>query len=470
MPGRVVGQYPDGLCLPVDFQPILHMATSPFSYSASLNLKKKQEEEAAAAEAGDGRDFGTFRASAFEAPGRAPRAVEPAASAPPQVPAASGGGYTGRTSISVGGADPGTSAVGGFKYSNGQRVEVRGDGREAVYGPGNKFQGYRGGSTTGGGGSDSAPAREPIAEGAFKYTGSSLTPAAEVERRKKAQMEAEAARAEYSAARAGKGLPAVSVSTPAPLPRPGVNDSDRMRDSTASVIHGDGSGPFQLVHSTRDAKGYAKFRGVTKSGKSQVFDTEAEASAFSSQNEEPTPAATATPPSTPARVGAPALLSAGASPFTVPDSFSPVAPKGFMDGVNRAVDGAVPAIAAQGEKMEKDTRKARVDLATSGSGGSANSRSVIPGVNAPVITNAINAAPVPSATTGRSNATIEAEREPIAAARNAQSAAQWDKRMAEQKTQDEARKKREEERLALIEEQRARRKSREPSMAFQPAR
>ena len=49
----------------------------------------------------------------------------------------------------MGGVNPGAT-VGSFRFRDRTRVEVRADDREAVYGPGNRFMGYRGG---GGGGS-----------------------------------------------------------------------------------------------------------------------------------------------------------------------------------------------------------------------------------------------------------------------------------------------------------------------------
>lgn len=197
---------------------------------------------------GDAVSFGVFPGSKLQAPvsAVAPAAPAPVAAVSPVPPMSR-----------VGGANAGGNSVGSFKYSNGQRVEVRDDGREAVYGPGNKFQGYRTPAAVGAApvsGSSAAQPAAPVAavppSDAFRQTGSSISSPAEVERRRQERERSDVARAAYSASR-----PAAAA--PAPV-------------AAAS--------PFQLVVSKADGS----FYGETKAGAGQGFKTEEEARAFSS--------------------------------------------------------------------------------------------------------------------------------------------------------------------------------------------
>jgi hypothetical protein len=336
----------------------------------------------------------------------APVAAAPAASAPfPVRPAAAVVPMAPSSATSAAGAG---DTVGGRKFGDGSRVEERGDGRTAVYGPGNRFMGYSGSAV------------QPAVPGPGQTKLPAVTAISQQAAQREQQAQAGVAAGNDRLARARDSAAAGTLQISRTPPRVPQLTAAEIAAGASVEMRGQGPAGTATVQ-TRDG------RTVTLSG--DQMDSKQAVRAAMAPAAAPAPSAPA--PSLSAAGGVTAPASA-ADPARPASPFQPQ-PPGFLDRTLMDVADTVPAAV-------EANRQARVALATSGSGGSANSRSVMPGVNTG---GPFTAAPGES--TYRGPAQIEVERPAREAAQAVQRAAQFARRTEERTRLDGEWKKRDSE-------------------------
>lgn len=390
---------------------------SPFSASASFNLNRQKPEDDGNVDGLEGdawlkrqREL-AGQSSGLAGSGPAPSPFKPAVPMAPRVSAIQPAGPMGRA----------TDSVAGRRFGDGSRVEQRGDGSTAIYGEGNRFMGYSGAAiqpAVPGPGQTNLPAvsaispeaqageekaQAGIAAGNERLASARTNPA--VVQRVQSQLDAQ------KAARVAK----VQQLTPEEVAR-------------GASIENQGVGPVGTA-TVQTADG----RTVTLSP-AQMASREAVRAAIA------IPAASqAAAPVVPVSPVVPVPIQApAASPFSMSRpapvaAVSSMAPRGpfapspMASSVLAQTGQRVASLPADLAAQSEQNRLNRVDLATSGPGGSANSRSIISGVNT---SGPMNYSPSnPPAVRGAAQIQAEApERGQIA---SRQRAASWDARTAE---------------------------------------
>ena len=357
----------------------------------------------------------------------------------------------------------------GGTISEGYRREIRGDGRTAIYAPGNRFLGYEGasaGSSVPSAGQTNLPSvyeispqaqaredkavagvaagndrlatiRDKVASGAVTVSYGGDGPAKRQALLDQAKKTREQGKADLAGAGSGNGVWRTADGGVVMTGKP-----DQMPDGYLSNgLPAQGYQGSKLATATNDqvASAFKKSPGMTDPSFIPGFRAPGAPAALASAAPAPSlPAAggeTAPAPAAPASPVKPAVPARPAvTPATKPGPVSPFrAPEGsFLNQTMANVDDTIPGAVRASNAAEAKRNKERLDLATSGPGGSANSRSIIPGVNAPNFVNPVNAKPGESSY--RSNEQIVREGPELAAVQAAQSARQWTKRQEQEKS------------------------------------